>query len=749
MKTIDLLGLKLQNFRSIVEPVDIPLPLRGLFAIRGRNLDTGGSSGVGKSSVNLGIAYALEYSPFPATELQSWLTEDPLKVTLGLQTPGAPLDISRSVGKVGLDVAGVAVKGGAKAVAVELQKQLGLTPAMLAALTFREQGSAGTFLSKTNVEVQEFFTEVLDLAPYEAAAADAALREAKAQREGVEAEAACRYLQADLEAKQGEHQARLGIPAEGPGCGSGYAQRDLLPLTAAQVLTTQEVSKWEKTRDLVASTRGDLEAKRQAARDAQGSGLDAQAQTLDVQASKAEGQLRGVEAELLGLRTSVAALKRVIAVDAQARKSAASGVIACPNPTPKALQELAQQLEAQVAEYRPTVSSAEAALISARADVRKKFEAIRTSSGSSSCSECGRPYENAADIEAHVQAMGAELEVLNQVVDTASAACQAAEDQLHVLEGMSRAAHVEAQLLTNTVALRDREAEVLVKEGVAAAIKVDAAGHRQAAADLRATRDTARTAVDAGFAANFTALAAAATAAQVKLDAAKASAWSAGDAVRVAEEHNARARENLARDLAALERFEGQLRQARATQAAVEAVQAQEQDFGSMVGREGFLGAIFDEVLAEVAEETNAILAKVPNVQEVTLAFRSETVTAKGTVKRGITPVVTVRGHEASLKSGCSGGMLGAVYLAADLAVIDVVSRRLGVSPGWLVLDESFEGLGPVEKEGYLEVLQVYAQKKLVIVVDHSSETKEAMAGGGVDLVFQNGRTRVETRSST
>jgi len=86
--------------------------------------------------------------------------------------------------------------------------------------------------------------------------------------------------------------------------------------------------------------------------------------------------------------------------------------------------------------------------------------------------------------------------------------------------------------------------------------------------------------------------------------------------------------------------------------------------------------------------------------------------------------------------------MLSAVYLATDLAIIDVVSRRLGVAPGWLVLDESFEGLGPVEKEAYLEVLNNYARNKLVLIIDHGTETKEALPG--IDLVMRNKRTYLD-----
>ena len=176
---------------------------------------------------------------------------------------------------------------------------------------------------------------------------------------------------------------------------------------------------------------------------------------------------------------------------------------------------------------------------------------------------------------------------------------------------------------------------------------------------------------------------------------------------------------------ARLSAVRAEVEKAEAKVAAVKSQIALEQEFVKMVGREGFLGVIFDEVLAEIAEEANSMLATVPNVSHVTIHFRSESQTLKGTVKKAIVPVVSINGHEASIGSGLSGGMSTSVELAVDLAVSAVVSRRSGVVPGFLILDESFEGLGPGEKEAALEILKKHAANKLVIVVDHMPEFKE------------------------
>lgn len=149
-----------------------------------------------------------------------------------------------------------------------------------------------------------------------------------------------------------------------------------------------------------------------------------------------------------------------------------------------------------------------------------------------------------------------------------------------------------------------------------------------------------------------------------------------------------------------------------------------EKDFLAVLGKEGFLGAIFGEVLTEISTAANAALAQLGNVSHVSVTFRSEN--AKG--KKTIVPVFFVDGNEATRNSGLSGGMGASADLAVDLGVVDVVKRRLGTVPGWLALDESFNGMPKTTKETALEILQDFARDRLVIVVDHGTEMKEHFA---------------------
>jgi hypothetical protein len=161
----------------------------------------------------------------------------------------------------------------------------------------------------------------------------------------------------------------------------------------------------------------------------------------------------------------------------------------------------------------------------------------------------------------------------------------------------------------------------------------------------------------------------------------------------------------------------------------------QERDFVAAMGRTGFLGLIFDEVLQEVADEANARLGRLANVNRVSLLFTSET--DKG--RRQIQTWVDIRGHRAKLESGPSGGMRTSLEQVTDLALMSVIQRRTGGRvPGWLCLDEVFVGQGAATKEAALEVLREFAQDRVVLVVDHSTEFAQNFAQT-IDISFRDG----------
>jgi DNA repair exonuclease SbcCD ATPase subunit len=168
---------------------------------------------------------------------------------------------------------------------------------------------------------------------------------------------------------------------------------------------------------------------------------------------------------------------------------------------------------------------------------------------------------------------------------------------------------------------------------------------------------------------------------------------------------------------------------------------AAELDFVAAMGPRGFLGAIFEEVLAEIQAETNERLGRLANVSHITVRFSTETVTQKGIVNKAILTTVFLDGQEAKLKT-LSGGQFTSLDGVVDLAVGAVIQRRSGVVPGWLCLDECWNGQGVATKEAVLEVLKEYARDRLVLVIDHSSEFVEAF-NQTIEVEYVDGKSRI------
>jgi len=143
----------------------------------------------------------------------------------------------------------------------------------------------------------------------------------------------------------------------------------------------------------------------------------------------------------------------------------------------------------------------------------------------------------------------------------------------------------------------------------------------------------------------------------------------------------------------------------------------------NILGRQGFLGVIFDEVLAEIENKANELICYFPNISTYSVQISSTTQTKTKNFKKTLSKKVYKAGKEVSIKS-LSGGQQAALELCVDLAVSETIRARTGTNLGWIILDEALEGLGVVEKQSALDMLKQKI-KGTVLVIDHSTEVKE------------------------
>ncbi len=160
-----------------------------------------------------------------------------------------------------------------------------------------------------------------------------------------------------------------------------------------------------------------------------------------------------------------------------------------------------------------------------------------------------------------------------------------------------------------------------------------------------------------------------------------------------------------------------------------------------LIGRSGFLGVIFDEILAEIESKTNDMLGCLPNVNRFVLSLSSDMKTQKGAVKKKINMSILKNGQAVSLRS-LSGGQQAAIELCVDLAVGEVLRSRSGSNLGWVALDEAMDGLDIEPKASAIEMIknQINGQ---VIVIDHATEIKEGFSSV-IEVKFDGHTSYVE-----
>jgi len=161
MGKVHVRKITLQAFRAFQDKQSSPLlPRTGLVGIRGRDVRTGVSSGSGKSTIPLAITYAFGFCPFAATEQQNLYSALPMQVELELDTDSGPAIIKRGK-EFSITRLGETVSSPAKEVEREIVKLTGLPTTLLEALTYRQQGERGRFLSMTDGEKREFLATLL------------------------------------------------------------------------------------------------------------------------------------------------------------------------------------------------------------------------------------------------------------------------------------------------------------------------------------------------------------------------------------------------------------------------------------------------------------------------------------------------------------------------------------------------------------------------------------------------------------
>ncbi len=631
-------SIRLSNFRSF-EKSEIPFPRTGLTLLKGKNLDTGGSSYSGKSSIALAVAFALDFCPFPMKDQRRWGSETPMFVELDIGSDKGSATI-RKGDKPFLKLPDGRKVTSAAAIKEELGRFLGVDPGVLAALTYQQQKKSGRFLAKTDLEKKEFLSNVMPWLTKVEQAAEAS--DVKAKSLSLDLEGRFRVLEAL------ESQFR------------------------SLVISEPVLVDIPNTDNLLISLTRDNE--------------------------KATKKLANITDEGLSLESN----------------------------QPQEIPGMAELIQAK----EETVSRLK--------DIRTK-EAARITYHSASVAELEIKINQALDSQNSIP------ELLKQIKKMEDGFCSTCEQSwitekaaatLEQLKNRLKFAQIDGLDLPVNIGKRESlkfvpNPMIASLEGIQAGLDVELSklskekqksmtewmGKIQTNQQKRYIINTEMALIDS----------------KIK---------DATHSVQLIKKENEHRKQAYEVSVKTKEDVQTRINDVQGLIAKTKALLNAELDFQDMVGKKGFLGSIFDEVLIEVSDITNTILGSVANTGHVHLEFVSEVTTLKGNVNKAIKPIITINGNVADLDSGASGGMATSIHLAVDLAIASMVQARTNTWPGFMIQDESFEGLDAVSKESCFEMLKRFGETRLILVVDHANELTELFTQV-VEVEYSNGLSRI------
>lgn len=684
MKPARLISTEGSAFGSFLAPFKVDFPETGLVLLRGENLDTKGSSASGKSTFIHAINYPFGTCPVPLTALQSWYTKEAPKSTDTYDIDGSIVRVTRGK-RFLLEIDGAPFNGSADQKEEKLDKLFGINAEMRKTLTYRGQRKPGLFLSKTDKQQKEFLTKLLNLDKWDeehkkalAKAKDledrynvltarrkdtlARIEALKDQGDGVEAEQSLANVIKEWEEHDALHR-KYEKTIAGMEHDAGEVHQFALSLFAPKIAEADEKV------HLLESQNIDLPP------------LSVEWGRLTNMHVVIKERLSRLEAEDLQLARDNLAVIESMRSEWQAlalRAGSINKLLADKDRVTADMKTLSKNCcPTCLREWEEAVTRLE--------DLKIELEQIKGEE------------EELRDIKAQADALKAELAAMPRTIEenplipqmrAAAEKCQA--DIAAEMEKCTAGARAEREQLNRELA----DARINRKALGELAQRTASEQHDKVLAGISSVKALVSQEISIKNSLVMT---------RTKLS-----------------EEVGRIRERRAQMEIARVQADGMLEELVPLQVEL----AREQDFGHLTGREAFRGKVFDEALDAISAETNAMLASIANTRNCTLEFISESLTQDGKLRQEIVPVITINGHKTSLDYGPSGGMLSAIELAVDLAVGKIISERTGVCPGWLILDESFDGLGPREKETCLEILQLYARDRLVIIVDHMSETQ-------------------------
>ncbi len=658
--------------------------LGNIVQVDGRNNNTGGSSGSGKSTIFNALDYLLGLNDLPNTVLQSRLTPTPMSVTGIGDLDGKPLTITRGRNRFAIDLDGDLTTGSAKITEEKLDQILAMPRNLFRPMLHKRQREGGFFLQMTPRETHEFLTDCLGLSEMRA----------KLEKLDVKIDNLKKSID-DCDSKHSAADASMKATQEAIGA---LGQPPSKSVDKMAVVTLKERSdlSMASLRALIERQKGEeaaLEAKRPtlqarkfdtSKRDEYASDLDFVGRELSKLEVEEEHRVEKAAQTRRELEAEVYRLTRIHDVGDQLKQEATGVAMqirsirecVCPTCEQAWMNEKSKATEVQLSEklehFKTKIAEGNQAYMDLKV-VKQKIEDLI-------------PYAK------------------RMVTDKMKSLKAQAEEIKELLDGERKREQDfnQATFYLNNTVLKDFSmAQAALRER-----------HMMEQDQVRGQANLDRLALE-----------------------------SAVSALKSYDESRAKYDEVLSSLREQYEKANGAVYELilRKTTLGVELSLAEE----ARRAIKSYTSCSFDDALSEIGDMATRIIRNIPNMANATIQLEGVRETKEGKVKEEVNAVISMDGEIGVPIKSLSGGERSAVDLSIDLAVIDLIEQKTGKGTNLFILDEPFTGLDTVSIEMTLEMLKNSNISKKLILVDHNPEVKQ-MVESKLTVVRDGSFSKVE-----
>lgn len=662
--------LQLENIGRFVGKHTINLSNAPKFIqVDAKNLNTGGSSGSGKSTIFNAIDYLFGINATPATVLQSRLTKDKMRVTAIIESDGVEYKLSRTAGS-GLSITnlntGFSIENSNKVAEEELDKIIGLPRNILRMMYHKKQKEGGFFLNLTPKQSHEFLSECLGLIHWNKKQDAIQLKVSELEKELERLDYQISVAEASLERNKSSLE-MLSKPLLTVGIVENRQQ-----LVAKLQVTKQEFE------ERLAVLKTQLQA--------------IPMPTLD--------PIPPVPESLLLLKDELSAIDKEINLITREKSLRLSKLNDQKEIVKNALSAIHQKMS--------LIPRLESEL------EQKKLFLIKIKN--SECPTCGQIWNNSSATDCLNEKIKEAKALSDQISEYRQEALKEPELQ-KILEQINE--QIQEILSSNNDELMARRENIIDQIEAAEADhykKVQEIQHvnSQKLTEYRAKQSDIQSNIDQlshRYLTDIRGMEAAIK--EMDLEISEYEFQLKNYEFKCSSIMN-----EMTENKSLIEKFSNKIKD----------IHVQIAEYKEAIRFiKSYVNQLFQSSLQIISNNASTMLAKISNSSTITVSFDAFKQSKNGAIKEEVTPIVSIDGDVGIPITSLSGGERTAVDLALDLSVIDMVEYTTGKGIDLFILDEPFNGLDQVSIEACLEIIKHHDTNKRIIIVDHSSETKEAV----------------------